>query len=199
MRQPYAGGVAVKGRRPPLARTVDDGQKSLSTHSGQRGVRARQMRRPCRMRRRLKPVHSSGGSILVTSASIFTGSVLLVRTSRLVSRLTWVSTANPGMPKATPSTTLAVLRPTPGNVTRSSIRGGTSPWKRSIRAALAAMIVLALTWKNPVGLIIASTSAGLAWARAAASGYLENSAGVTELTDRSVVCADKMVDQHLEG
>src|SRR5207245_1141191 len=82
-----------------------------------------------------------------------------------VSRLTWVSTANPGMPKATPSTTLAVLRPTPGNVTRSSIRGGTSPWKRSIRAALAAMIVLALTWKNPVGLIIASTSAGLAWAR----------------------------------
>src|SRR5437762_6085428 len=47
--------------------------------------------------------------------------------------------------------------------------------------------------EKPVGLIIASTSAGLAWARAAASGYLENSAGVTELTDRSVVCADKMV------
>src|SRR5437868_12476452 len=55
------------------------------------------------------------------------------------------------------------------------------------------MIVLALTWKNPVGLIIASTSAGLAWASAAASGYLANSAGVTELTDRSVVCADRMV------
>ena len=31
----------------------------------------------------------------------------------------WVSTVMPGMPNALPSTTLAVLRPTPGSVTRS--------------------------------------------------------------------------------
>src|SRR5439155_1399773 len=105
--------------------------------------------------------------------------------SRRVSRVTWVSTANPGMPKATPSTTLAVFLPTPGKVTRSSIRGGTSPPNRSTRAALQATIVFALTWKNPVGLMRASTAWGSAWASAAASGYLANNAGVTELTDRS--------------
>ena len=33
----------------------------------------------------------------------------------------------PGIPKAFPSTTFAVLRPTPGRVTRSRSRGGTSP------------------------------------------------------------------------
>src|SRR5205814_10719355 len=50
------------------------------------------------------------------------------------------------------------LLPTPGKVTRSSIRGGTSPPNRSTRAALQAMIVFALTWKNPVGLMRASTA-----------------------------------------
>src|SRR5881227_3867358 len=137
--------------------------------------------------------HSEAGISLVTSASILTGSVLLVRRSRRVSRVTWVSTANPGMPNATPSTTLAVFLPTPGKVTRSSIRGGTSPPNFSTRAALQAMMVFALTWKNPVGLIMASTAWGLACASAVASGYLANNAGVTELTDRSVVCADRMV------
>ena len=51
----------------------------------------------------------------------------------------------PGTPKATPRTTLAVLRPTPGNVTRSSMRFGTSPPNRSTSAALVATIVFALT------------------------------------------------------
>src|SRR2546430_16227055 len=154
--------VAVKGRRRAFARTVDEGQKSLSTHSGHRGARATQIRRPCRIKRRLNPVHSDFGSILVTSASILTGSVLLVRPRRRVSRFTWVSTAKPGTLKATPSTTLAVLRPTPGSVTRSSIRPGTSPPKRSTSALLVAMMVLAFTRKNPVGLIIASTWRGAA-------------------------------------
>src|SRR5438874_8641276 len=185
--------VGVKEPRRRPGRTVDEGQKSFSTHSGHLGARATQTRRPCRIKRKLKPVHSGGGISFVTSASILTGSVLLVRPSRRVSRVTWVSTANPGMPKATPSTTLAVFRPTPGRVTRSSILGGTSPWNRSTRAALAAMMVFALVRKNPVGLIRASTARGSAWARAAASGYLANRTGVTAFTDRSVVCAERMV------
>src|ERR1700704_6074949 len=80
--------VAVKGRRRAFARTVEEGQKSFSTHSGQRGARATQIRRPCRIKRRLNPVHSDGGISLVTSASILTGSVLLVRPRRRVSRFT---------------------------------------------------------------------------------------------------------------
>ena len=40
---------------------------------------------------------------------------------------TWVSTGNPGKSKATLNTTFAVLRPTPGRVTRSSIAVGTTP------------------------------------------------------------------------
>jgi hypothetical protein len=39
---------------------------------------------------------------------------------RLLSRPTWVSTGRPGRSKATLRTTLPVLRPTPGRVTRSS-------------------------------------------------------------------------------
>ena len=41
----------------------------------------------------------------------------------------------PGTPKALPRTTLAVLRPTPGSVTRSSSLPGTSPSNRSTSAA----------------------------------------------------------------
>src|SRR5260370_4636186 len=55
------------------------------------------------------------------------------------------------------------------------------------------MIVWAFIVKIPVGLYIATTCAGLALGSAAASGYLARSAGVTEWTDRAVVCADRMV------
>ena len=55
------------------------------------------------------------------------------------------------------------------------------------------MIVFAFTWKNPVGLMIASTAFGSAWARARGSGYRLKSSGVTAFTDRSVVWADRMV------
>jgi len=42
-------------------------------------------------------------------------------------RKTWVSTASVGSPKATLSTTLAVLRPTPGKASSASRSFGTSP------------------------------------------------------------------------
>ena len=54
-----------------------------------------------------------------TSCSTTTGSSLAVQPNRRESRPKWVSTVIPGMPKALPSTTLAVLRPTPGSVTSS--------------------------------------------------------------------------------
>jgi hypothetical protein len=104
-----------------------------------------------------------------------------------------VSTVSPGTPKALPSTTFAVFRPTPGSVTRSAIRPGTSPPKRSTSAWLSPSTEFVFARKNPVGLRISSTSARSAPARATASGYFANSSGVTLLTILSVVCADRTV------
>ena len=50
----------------------------------------------------------------------------------------------PGVSKASPSTTFAVLRPTPGSVTRSSSVFGTSPPNRSTMAAQQARMFFAL-------------------------------------------------------
>ena len=143
---------------------------SLSTQTGQRGLRAAQTWRPWRMSRSPSAVHSPAGTIEQTSVSISTGSVDEVSFNLPVSRVTWVSTAKPGFPKATPSTTLAVLRPTPRRVTRSSIRSGTRPPKRATTSSLMAMMARALAWKKPVLRISSSSSAGSASARATASG-----------------------------
>ena len=59
-------------------------------------------------------IQSSRSSVSVRSRSILTGSMARLRPRRCDSRLTWVSTTTPlGMPKASPRTTLAVLRATP--------------------------------------------------------------------------------------
>ena len=51
-------------------------------------------------------------------------------------RATCVSTTTPGMPKAFPSTTFAVLRPTPrSRVSSSSVRGTSPPWRATMSAA----------------------------------------------------------------
>src|ERR1035437_6491572 len=122
------------------------------------------------IRRNPKSDHFSGGSILQTSASILTGSFCRVRPSLALRRVTWVSTASPGKPKATPRTTLAVLRPTPGSVTRSSISGGTWSSKRSTKALQQPMIDFVLARKNPVGWIMVSSSAGSGSAKGRAAG-----------------------------
>ena len=54
-----------------------------------------------------------------TACSTLTGSRSVVHAQRRTSRSKCVSTVMPGTPNALPSTTLAVLRPTPGSVTRS--------------------------------------------------------------------------------
>src|SRR2546421_13109197 len=55
--------AAVARVRRGLGRTVEEGQKTLSTHSSHPGRRAMPTRGPCRIRRNDKPGHSSGGAI----------------------------------------------------------------------------------------------------------------------------------------
>ena len=83
---------------------------------------------------------------VATAASTFSGSVLVVQPNRRASRPKWVSTVMPGMPKAFPSTTFAVFRPTPGRVTRSRSRGGTSPPNLSQSACPSPIRLFALAW-----------------------------------------------------
>ena len=99
-----------------------------------------------------------GGNSEPTSASTLTGSVLVVQPNRRASRPKCVSTVMPGMPNALPSTTLAVLRPTPGSVTRSDSLPGTSPPNRSQSAWPRPIRLLVLARKNPVDWIIFSSS-----------------------------------------
>ena len=61
-------------------------------------------------------VQSRLGNSAPTACSALTGSVWAVQPKRRASRPKCVSTVMPGMPKALPRTTLAVLRPTPGRV-----------------------------------------------------------------------------------
>ena len=76
---------------------------------------------------------------------------------RWATRATCVSTEIPGTPKALPRTTLAVLRPTPGSVTRSSRRPGTSPPKRSQSAWAMPRMLAVFARKNPVGRMSSSS------------------------------------------
>ena len=66
-------------------------------------------------------------------------------------RATWVSTTTPeAIPKAVPSTTLAVFRPTPGSSTRTSSSWGTWPPCCSTRTRQQPWMLLALLRKKPV-------------------------------------------------
>ena len=106
--------------------------RALAVRGAQRGQRAGAAGRPARVADAAavpdqpvrQVVQSLRGISSPTSCSILTGSVLVVQPKRRTSRPKWVSTVMPGTPKALPSTTLAVLRPTPGSVTRSSSRAG---------------------------------------------------------------------------
>ncbi len=79
------------------------------------------------------------------SCSIFTGSLESVSPNFCERRITWVSTTIPSVLwKAFPSTTLAVLRATPGSASSSSMVSGTSPPYFSEIILQAAIIFLAL-------------------------------------------------------
>ncbi len=110
-----AGGArALPGRPSPWRRPRPWGRSRQASRSRTCGRRARQTRRPCWIRRWLRSTHSDGGTTCISSRSICSGVLPVVRPRRLASRLTCVSTTMPSaIPKAVPSTTLAVLRPTP--------------------------------------------------------------------------------------
>ena len=98
-------------------------------------------------------------STAATANSTFTGSVSAVHCQRRTSRPKWVSTVIPGTPKALPRITLAVFRPIPGSVTRSSSRAGSTPSYRSTSAWPSPIRADVLLRKKPVGLISCSSSA----------------------------------------
>ena len=93
---------------------------------GQVGFLALQISRPKYINCREKLSHPFFGICSMELNSIFTGSLLSVRSSRWEILDTCVSTTIPGILKAAPRTTLAVLRPTPGSLT-SSVEGCQAP------------------------------------------------------------------------
>ena len=96
-------------------------------HAEHFGFRAEQVSRPKKMSCSEKSFQLLFGTIFIRSNSILTVSLFAVNPSRREILETWVSTTMPGVLKAAPSTTLAVLRPTPGSSTSSSIVCGTRP------------------------------------------------------------------------
>ena len=67
-------------------------------------------------------------------SSTLSGSVSVVQPNRRTSRPKWVSTVMPGIPKRVAEHHIGGLPADAGSVTRSFIRFGTSPSKRSVNS-----------------------------------------------------------------
>ena len=102
--------------RSPFARCSDRTAASGGRSGGRAGSAGP---RPC--------VQRSGGRARTSVCSTLPGSSLWTRPRRLATRSTCRSTGRPGTPSAWPSTTFAVLRPTPGSFISASMSAGTSP------------------------------------------------------------------------
>src|SRR6184192_3525784 len=179
---------------PHPVHTRELGHHWFMTQISHLGRRAMHTRRPWRISVCENQVHWSRRTNPIRSRSIFTGSVSRVRPSRVDRRCTCVSTTIPSFFRnQVPSTTFAVLRPTPGSRTRASMVSGTSPPWRSSSAWAIPMMDLVLLRKNPVLWISCSSTAGSALAKSRAERYFANRAGVTMLTRASVDWADRMV------
>jgi hypothetical protein len=112
-----------------------DGHPAARTQPAQSGRRAWHTRRPWKISRCENIVHSFFSTRAVISRSTATASVCVVSPSPTHAPARRACPpGNPGTPKALPSTTFAVLRPTPGRATSSSIDPGTSPPCSSHRA-----------------------------------------------------------------
>ena len=149
---------------------------------------------PWRMRRRLRLVHSLAGTMLHTSSSIFTGSVAEVRLEQPREPRHMRVHRESGHAERHTEHHVRRLAPHAAELTRSSIRDGTSPPCRSMRSWLISTIARALERKNPVLWMISSTRSSSAAARSATVGKRAKSAGVTELTFTSVVCALRITE-----
>ena len=105
-----------------------------------------QIRRPWRISVSDARVQSAGGSAAPSCCSTTSGSSDFAIPILLATRRTWRSTGRPGTPSAWPSTTFAVLRPTPGSFTSSSIVFGTSP--RCCRRPRSPSRAASATWRG---------------------------------------------------
>ena len=106
---------------------------SAIPHSSHFGFLATQTYLPCNINQ-WWAVDSHSAGICATSCFSVSNGVLAPVTSpiRSATRKTCVSTGMAGRLKATASITLAVFRPTPGNVCNNSKSSGTIPLKSSI-------------------------------------------------------------------
>ena len=119
-----------------------------------------------------------------------------VRPSRPVMRMQWVSaTTTPGVWYTSPRIRLAVLRPTPGSLSSSSMVSGTLPPYSSTSMRAAATMSRALARKKPVERIYSSTSVTSASARDSRVGKRAKRAGVTMLTRSSVHWAARRTEK----
>ena len=107
----------------PMRRQVP----SARGHLSHLGLRAGQISRPNSTMRWQKSDPISGGMIFFKATSICLGSFVATSPSRLAMRIMWVSTTTLSLPYTSPTIRLAVLRPTPGRVSRSSMVSGTRP------------------------------------------------------------------------
>ena len=103
----------------------------------------------------------------------------------------WVSTAIAGSLNQVLSTTLAVLRPTPGRLCSAAREAGTSPPKRSTRIAESFITCRALLLKRPMVLMCAISPASPSASIFCGVSATWNSASVARFTPLSVACAER--------
>src|SRR5581483_11642589 len=165
-----------------------------SGHCAHLGERATQSLRPCQISWCENKVHRSWGIIAIRSCSIFFGSSCFVSSRRRDKRCTCVSTTTPSFRlNHVPRTTLAVLRATPGSVSRSSMLSGTLPPKSLTTFLAAPTTDFDLLRKNPVERTSGSSSSGRKAAKSCTVGYFLKITGVTLFTFTSVDWAERMV------
>src|SRR5687767_12454144 len=130
---------------PLVRKTPILGHSSLIAQSPHRGYTGRQTFCPQVTRYRLMYGHHRLAVARYRACSVSSGSMVLTHPRRLEMRWTWVSTQIfRGLLNARISTRFAVLRPTPGNMSSSSIASGTVPPKRETSISQQAFTYLAL-------------------------------------------------------
>ena len=132
---------------PFLGQIPSRGQES--TFLRQVGVLAVQRYLPCRLRAWEKAVWHSSAKVALRQFSIAVGSFLGYKPSLKMTRITWVSTIIPGLPKHADATRLAVFLPTPGRLVSDSMLQGTIPANSRCRICAVATRCLAFVWKKP--------------------------------------------------
>src|SRR6185437_1693705 len=111
--------------RPYSAVLPGHWHKSAMMHFSHSGFRAKQVYRPCRISQWCACSLYCAGTTCSNLCSTSNGFFPTANPVRFPTRKMWVSTAMVGSPKATFSTKLAVLRPTPGSASRASRERGT--------------------------------------------------------------------------